>query len=121
MEGYKYKPPPNKGGDKRVDTKGSDEVSSDSDEADMVESTVTKFEKDKFTAKQIIKKFLFYYWDGISFFGFGDYKLRRMRGVAPGWFDKFTHPKNLIMYLVNTSIMCWILYTQIGKLGTQKS
>ena len=77
----------------------------------MVEEEETKFEREKFTCKQVFKKFLFYYWDGISFFGFADYKIKRMRGIPAGWFDKFTHPKNLIMYLVNTSIMAWILIT----------
>ena len=63
----------------------------------------------KYSFKDLLKKAIWFYYDGIAFFGFADHKLARARGQPASVFDKFLHPKTAIMWLVNFCILIWIL------------
>lgn len=63
---------------------------------------------------------MWFYWDGIAFFGFADFKLPRIMGKKPGFFDKFTSVKNLIIYTMMIGVLAYILISNIAKLGLLK-
>ena len=62
------------------------------------------------------------YNDGINFFGTtADYKIPRLLGRKPGWFDKCRPGQSLFLALISTSILVYILYTEIGMYNEIKS
>ena len=60
-------------------------------------------------------------WDGIGFFGFTDYKLDRLEGKPPTYYDRFKNP----YFMFKTTGACiafgWVLGTQIQHLHTVSS
>ena len=61
-------------------------------------------------------------WDGISFFGFDDTKLKRIRlKKKPSVTDKCSSKRWIVVSLITVILAIEILSTEINALGTQKS
>jgi hypothetical protein len=63
---------------------------------------------------------VFFFYDGISFFGFSDYKLARIRGKSPGWCDKCQSIRLIVVYLLFIAIILYVLINEGTKIGTEK-
>lgn len=55
------------------------------------------------------------WYDGVAFFGFADHKLPRVMGKKPGYFDKYTSVKRILMYVIGISIIAYVLTSQLEK------
>jgi|OM-RGC.v1.030109051 hypothetical protein len=66
---------------------------------------------------QLLEQYLFWYYDGIAFFGFATYKLPRVLGKKPRYHDKIFSIKNCVVYGVWLYVLYQILSSQISKLG----
>jgi hypothetical protein len=71
--------------------------------------------------KERWQKYMFFFYDGVSFFGFADYKLGRIRGKSPSWCDK-CHSKAMIPLVFVIFIQVYVFVSEfwlIGKLRNQ--
>ena len=64
---------------------------------------------------------MFIWWDGLSFFGFDDGKLDRIRRKPASVWDKCNSVQRLVMIILGLAVLVFVLFTQIKKWGTQKS
>ena len=67
------------------------------------------------------KKFCFLIYDGISFFGFASYKLNRLKGQEPKWYDCFLDRQWLSVKLVTLYIIVHVVVQQLLLVGDVKS
>jgi len=58
-------------------------------------------------------KFVFFYFDGIAFFGFADFKLPRMLNKEPTFLDKFKSFKGITIHLSFAILLTFILVSQV--------
>jgi hypothetical protein len=71
---------------------------------------------------QIFKKYLFYLWDGLGFFGFDDTKLARIKNKRPGkYMDSCGSFKWSIANLLALIVAVFIISSEVGNLGKIKS
>lgn len=70
---------------------------------------------------ELFKNNVFFFYDGVAFFGFADYKLKRLKGNKPTYCDKFSTKHNIVMYLMAVSIVGWVMYNNLNKIGTIKT
>ena len=59
--------------------------------------------------------------DGLGFFGFDDTKIERLRGKPVTWCTPFTSKKQNLILVIGLIVGIYIIMTEVGKLGTQKS
>ena len=64
-------------------------------------------------AKNGCKNFCFLIYDGISFFGFAGYKLKRLKGQEPKWYDRFFDRQWLSVNLVMLYIVLHVVVQQL--------
>ena len=63
----------------------------------------------------IFKKFLFLWNDGLGFFSTGaDHKLQRILGKKPGWMDKWFNCRNVIMNIIEMTILLIVVGSSIS-------
>jgi hypothetical protein len=60
-------------------------------------------------------------WDGLGFFGFSDTKLARLQGKKVTWCTPFLSWKNTPLLFIGLAVMTYIIVTEAGQLGLQKS
>lgn len=65
----------------------------------------------------LIKKYMFFYWDGIGFFGYADYKLPRLHGRSPSYLDKLKSVKEILILSISSIVLITILVSQLSSLG----
>ena len=58
--------------------------------------------------------YVFDLWDGIHFFGFAHYKLRRQKGQPPRWYDRFMDKSWVLTNVTIGTIIVHTLYTKVG-------
>jgi hypothetical protein len=61
------------------------------------------------TPFEIFKEFVFFYVDGIAFFGFADFKLKRILGHKKRICDKYSGFKNYLTYFIMFTFMLYII------------
>ena len=68
-----------------------------------------------------MKTYMFIWWDGLSFFGFDDGKLDRIRRKPASVWDKCNSVQRLVMIILGLTVLVFVLFTQIKKWGSMKS
>ena len=63
------------------------------------------------------KKYLFLMWDGITFFTFTIYKLKRLNGQSPTWRDRACHPYNWFIFVTFVTVAVYITISAVDMLG----
>ena len=64
---------------------------------------------------------LFLLWDDNVFFGFAHYKLPRLKGIKPRWYDRFKNPIWLLKMIMLAAVFAYILSVQFPHLYTIKT
>ena len=59
--------------------------------------------------------------DGIAFFGYADHKLPRLLGKKPGWCDKYSSFKKLLINLIGFSVITYVIESNLRLFGELKS
>ena len=80
-----------------------------------------KCKSEKYSCWHLLNNFFFFYFDGIAFFGFADFKLRRLRGSPPSFFDRLFSPKFMLIKFGCLIVLIMILVSQISDYGKLKS
>jgi hypothetical protein len=57
-------------------------------------------------------------WDGLTFFGFDDTKLGRLKGEPVSVWDKFKNKKWLISMFIAFAVIIFVLSTELSKLDS---
>jgi hypothetical protein len=70
---------------------------------------------------QLIYPYLLLQWDGLSFFGFDDTKLARLRGAPVTFFSKFSSVRWIIFTMGSMVAAVVILTFEVGKYGSVRS
>jgi hypothetical protein len=63
----------------------------------------------------MIKKYLFFYWDGVAFFALNEAKLSRLRGKPPSYWDKCSSVRKLIELAIYAVIIGFVIWSQLEK------
>jgi hypothetical protein len=66
----------------------------------------------KYTSWIILKRFLFFWWDGLAFFSItADHKLPRLLGNKPGLFDKYKNVRNSIKHSITFVLVTIVIFS----------
>ena len=71
--------------------------------------------------KQNFSGFALMIWDGVGFFGTDHFKLYRLQGEKVNFCTPFKSIKSVILYVLVAVLSIYILFTEISRLGSQKS
>jgi hypothetical protein len=71
-------------------------------------------------SQQSLKDQLFMIWDGLSFFGFAEWKLERVKGAPQRWHDRFTSKYWMVTYILGLALVMYVLIGQILNFGEIK-
>ena len=68
-----------------------------------------------------MNSYLFLLWDGLGFFGFGNYKLPRLKGIKPKWSDKLTNWQWLLFSFSIVLVSGVVIVSSMSTLGDVKT
>ena len=90
-------------------------------EARLEEERLEGLTKGKTSTKGLIRFCLLQVWDGLTFFGFDDTKLDRLRGRPLDFLTKFTSIKWIVMTFASLIAILVVFWISAMKYGDEKS
>ena len=69
----------------------------------------------------LLVEYIYLLWDGMTFFGFDDNKIKRLDGVKPRWYDRFTNKRWLLFNFTFVAAFMAVCVSEFNLLGNIKS